>query len=70
MTNVSELIVHTGKYDPPSTSATIRDKEALKELDLSLRDPPPLPEWLSTHNRKASRIDVDVSRFSSSPSWV
>ena len=34
-----------------------------QELDASLMDPPPLPDFLKVHERRRSRVDVDVRHF-------
>lgn len=54
-----------GKGDPPSSSASAKDKLRDQELDRRLRNPPPLPAWLSDHHRQTSRVDIEVRRFSS-----
>ena len=41
------------------------DAQKERDLDASLRDPPKLPAHLAAHDRRASRVDVDV-RFPSS----
>ena len=53
-----------GKGDPPSQSASAKDAQREKELDLMLKDPPRLPAYLSQHNRRASRVDVEVVSIS------
>lgn len=49
-----------GKGDPPSSSATKRDKEQLRLLEQSIPNPEQLPPHLKLHNRKASLVDVNV----------
>lgn len=49
-----------GKGDPPSSSATRREKEQLRFLGQSIPDPEELPPHLKSHNRKASLVDVNV----------
>ncbi|THH10558.1 hypothetical protein EW146_g8336 [Bondarzewia mesenterica] len=51
----------TGKGDPPSTSASAKDKAAEREIDATLKDPKPLPVWLKDEERRASRVDVDIN---------
>ena len=51
---------NAGKGDPPGKSQLQRDIQKEKDLDRTLKNPPPLPDWLSEHDRKASRVDVDV----------
>lgn len=53
-----------GKGDPPSSSASAKDKLRDQELDRRLRNPPPLPAWLSDHHRQTSRVDIDVKILS------
>jgi cell cycle checkpoint protein len=50
----------TGKGDPRSSSASAKDIQREKELDARTGDPPPLPVYLSSHERRTSRVDVDV----------
>ncbi|THH14857.1 hypothetical protein EW146_g5546 [Bondarzewia mesenterica] len=50
----------TGKGDPPSTSASAKDKAAERDMDATLKDPKPLPVWLKDEERRASRVDVDM----------
>jgi len=57
--------VYPGKGDPPSSSASAKDIQREKDLDAAFGDPPPLPVHLSRHDRRTSRVDVDV-RFSPS----
>jgi cell cycle checkpoint protein len=52
--------IYAGKGDPPSRSATARDIARERALDRSLADPPPLPPWLVTEERRTSRVDVNV----------
>ena len=54
----SELDI--GKDDPPSSSAKARDVERERRLDARLKDAPSLPSFLAEHDRRASRVDVDV----------
>ena len=57
-----------GKGDPPSSSATKREQEQLRLLELSIPNPEKLPPHLKSHDRKASLVDVNVwfgSRFDS-----
>jgi len=52
---------NSGKGDPPSTSANAKDLKREKELDAILKDPARLPSHLQHHERRASRVDIDVS---------
>ena len=49
-----------GKGDPPSSSASAKDKQKDQVQDALINGPPKLPEWLEEHDRRASRVDVDV----------
>lgn len=49
-----------GKGDPPSSSATRREKEQLRLLEQCLPDPEELPPHLKPHHRKPSLVDVNV----------
>ena len=44
----------------PVGAALKADLKKERELDARLCDPPPLPAFLSEHERRASRVDVDV----------
>jgi len=52
--------VFLGKGDPPSSSATKREKEQLRLLEKSIPNPDKLPTHLKLHERKASLVDVNV----------
>lgn len=63
----TERLFCSGKGDPPNPSASAKDKKREQELDARLKNPPPIPSWLSDHKRPTSRVDVDVrydSQFS------
>lgn len=51
---------YVGKGDPPATHLSAKYAAIERELDETLVDPSPLPDWLSEHNRKASRVCVEV----------
>ena len=60
--------ISLGKGDPPSSSATNREKEQLRLLERSIPNPQKLPSHLKSHNRKASLVDANVgftNRFDS-----
>lgn len=59
----SKLTRCIGKGDTPATHLSAKDAAKERELDESLVDPSPLPDWLSDHNRKASRVCVEVWRI-------
>lgn len=63
---MGKILYNKRKGDPPSSSATAREKLQERERDLKLKDPPPIQPWLSEHRRRASRIDVD-DLYSDSP---
>ncbi|KAI6029595.1 Rad17 cell cycle checkpoint protein-domain-containing protein [Pisolithus microcarpus] len=50
--------------DPPSSRISAREAAKERELDEKLADPPPLPRWLSHHERKASRVSVECPSLS------
>ena len=52
--------VSAGKGDPPSSSATKREREQLRLLEQSIPNPEKLPSHLKFHDRKASLVDVNV----------
>ena len=54
-------VEYPGKGDPPSPSANAKDLKRERELDALLKDPARLPSHLQHHERRASRVDVDVS---------
>ncbi|KAL1662981.1 Rad17 cell cycle checkpoint protein-domain-containing protein [Schizophyllum commune] len=56
---LGKILYNKRKGDPPGKSQLQRDIQKEKDLDRTLKNPPPLPDWLSEHNRKASRVDVD-----------
>ena len=51
----------SGKFDPPASHLSAKGAAKERELDMQLIDPPPLPVWLSHHNRKASRVCTEAS---------
>jgi hypothetical protein len=59
---ISEVltIITIGKGDTPSSSASARDIQREKQIDMHLKIPPKLPAYLSEHDRRASRVDVEV----------
>ncbi|KAJ7595664.1 Rad17 cell cycle checkpoint protein-domain-containing protein [Mycena floridula] len=57
---IGKVLYNKRKGDPPSASATAKDIQKDKELDSKLKDSPKLPSFLSEHDRKASRVDVDL----------
>ncbi|KAK0450286.1 Rad17 cell cycle checkpoint protein-domain-containing protein [Desarmillaria tabescens] len=63
---IGKVFYNKRKGDPPALSASKRDIEKEKALDESLKDPPDLPSFLSEHQRRTSRVNVDIL-YSDSP---
>ena len=62
------LIYRTlGKGDPPSSSMSAKDKALEQECDSRLPNPMKLPAWISDHDRRTTRVNIDVSVFRSVP---
>ncbi|KAJ3772800.1 Rad17 cell cycle checkpoint protein-domain-containing protein [Lentinula raphanica] len=57
---MGKVLYNKRKGDPPPPSASAKDITRDQELDKTLRDPPALPTYLSEHDRKASRVDVNT----------
>ena len=51
-----------GKSDPPNPSASAKDLQKERDLDALFKDPLKLPPHLQHHERRASRVDVDVRK--------
>jgi len=49
-----------GKGDPHSSSISSRERDKVNEADMDIPDPPPLPDYLASHARRASRVDIEV----------
>ncbi|KAF8625498.1 hypothetical protein AX15_005346 [Amanita polypyramis BW_CC] len=56
---LGKVLYNKRKGDPPSSSASAKDKQKEQVQDTLIKDPPELPEWLEEHDRRASRVDVD-----------
>ena len=54
----------SGKDDPPNPSASAKDLQKERDLDVLLKDPLKLPPHLEHHERRVSRVDVDVRKTS------
>ena len=54
------MVWFLGKDDPPNPSASAKDLQKERDLDALLRDPLKLPPHLQHHERRASRVDVNV----------
>ncbi|KAJ3860845.1 Rad17 cell cycle checkpoint protein-domain-containing protein [Lentinula novae-zelandiae] len=63
---MGKVFYNKRKGDPPAPSASARDIKKDQEIDKRLKDPPELPPYLSEHDRKASRVDVNTI-YSDSP---
>ncbi|RDB30728.1 Cell cycle checkpoint protein RAD17 [Hypsizygus marmoreus] len=57
---MGKVLYNKRKGDPPSASASAKDIQREKLIDSQLKDPPNLPPGLQEHERRTSRIDVDV----------
>ncbi|KAJ4474461.1 Rad17 cell cycle checkpoint protein-domain-containing protein [Lentinula aciculospora] len=57
---MGKVFYNKRKGDPPAPCVSIRDIKKDQELDKKLKDPPKLPQYLSEHDRKASRVDVNT----------
>ncbi|KAG5642066.1 hypothetical protein DXG03_003643 [Asterophora parasitica] len=57
---LGKVLYNKRKSDPPSSSATAKDIQKEKAIDVKLKDPPKLPPWFSEHERRTSRVDVDM----------
>ncbi|KAF5364946.1 hypothetical protein D9758_008130 [Tetrapyrgos nigripes] len=63
---LGKVLYNKRKGDPPAASTSARDARKEQELDKRLKDPPKLPPHLSEHDRKASRVDINML-YSDSP---
>ncbi|KAJ7263109.1 Rad17 cell cycle checkpoint protein-domain-containing protein [Mycena rebaudengoi] len=57
---IARVLYNKRKGDPPNPSAKAKDILKDKTLDATLRDPPPMPDFLAGHARRTSRVDVDA----------
>ncbi|KAG1902214.1 Rad17 cell cycle checkpoint protein-domain-containing protein [Suillus fuscotomentosus] len=57
---MGKILYNKRKGDPPATHLSTRDAAKERELDETLLDPSPLPNWLSEHDRKASRVCLET----------
>ncbi|KAK7689412.1 hypothetical protein QCA50_007204 [Cerrena zonata] len=57
---IGKLLYNKRKGDPPSSSASAKDKQRDKDFDTCLKDPLKLPSHLQHHDRKSSRVDVET----------
>ncbi|KAG2064310.1 hypothetical protein BDR04DRAFT_1084552 [Suillus decipiens] len=57
---MGKILYNKRKGDHPATHLSARDAAKERELDETLIDPSPLPDWLSEHDRKASRVCLET----------
>ncbi|KAF8496473.1 P-loop containing nucleoside triphosphate hydrolase protein [Russula emetica] len=57
---MGKIFYNKRKGDPHSRSASAKDIARDRALDLSLKDPPPLPPWFAAEERRTSRVGVDM----------
>ncbi|KAG2142475.1 Rad17 cell cycle checkpoint protein-domain-containing protein [Suillus clintonianus] len=57
---MGKILYNKRKGDPPATHLSAKDAAKERELDETLLDPSPLPDWLSEHDRKASRVCLET----------
>lgn len=57
---LGKVLYNKRKGDPESSSSTAKEREKLQQEDKRLKDPPALPDHLSYHTRRASRVDVNA----------
>lgn len=57
---MGKILYNKRKGDHPATHLSARDAAKERELDEKLIDPSPLPDWLSEHDRKASRVCLET----------
>ncbi|KAI6043951.1 Rad17 cell cycle checkpoint protein-domain-containing protein [Pisolithus marmoratus] len=57
---MGKILYNKRKDDLPSSHMSAKEAAKERELDEKLVDPPPLPRWLSHHDRKASRVSIET----------
>ncbi|KAF8154728.1 Rad17 cell cycle checkpoint protein-domain-containing protein [Crassisporium funariophilum] len=57
---IGKVLYNKRKGDPPSASATAKDLLRERDIDALLKDPTKLPPHLAHHERRTSRVDVDM----------
>lgn len=57
---MGKILYNKRKGDPPAAHLSSRDAAKERELDETLPDLSPLPDWLSEHDRKASRVCLET----------
>ncbi|KAG9313631.1 Rad17 cell cycle checkpoint protein-domain-containing protein [Chiua virens] len=57
---MGKILYNKRKFDPPASHLSTKGAAKERELDMQLSDPPPLPGWLSHHDRKASRVCIET----------
>ncbi|KAI0262615.1 Rad17 cell cycle checkpoint protein-domain-containing protein [Gloeopeniophorella convolvens] len=57
---MGKIMYNKRKGDPHAKSASSKDVARDRAFDQRLKDPPPLPSWLSAESRRPSRVDVEM----------
>ncbi|KAG1736111.1 Rad17 cell cycle checkpoint protein-domain-containing protein [Suillus paluster] len=57
---MGKILYNKRKGDSPATHLSAKDAAKERELDETLMDPSRLPDWLSEHDRKASRVCLET----------
>ncbi|PFH51634.1 hypothetical protein AMATHDRAFT_2909 [Amanita thiersii Skay4041] len=57
---LGKVLYNKRKGDPLSSSTSAKDAQREKMQELLMEDPPSLPFWLKEHERRASKVDVDM----------
>ncbi|EGO29654.1 hypothetical protein SERLADRAFT_445435 [Serpula lacrymans var. lacrymans S7.9] len=57
---MGKVLYNKRKGDPPNANSAAKDLKRDKAIDALLREPPELPPYLQEHERRASRVDIDV----------
>ncbi|KZT21907.1 hypothetical protein NEOLEDRAFT_1098529 [Neolentinus lepideus HHB14362 ss-1] len=57
---LGKIMYNKRKGDPLAPAASAKGIQRDKDLDATLKDAPPLPAHLKEHERRASRVDVEV----------
>ncbi|KIJ54035.1 hypothetical protein M422DRAFT_42307 [Sphaerobolus stellatus SS14] len=57
---LGKILYNKRKGDPPASSISAGERDKLEEFDRNMPDPPPLPEHLAEHARRASKVHVET----------
>ncbi|KAH7905330.1 Rad17 cell cycle checkpoint protein-domain-containing protein [Hygrophoropsis aurantiaca] len=57
---MGKVLYNKRKNDPPATHLSAKEAAKERDLDALLVDPPPLPDWLHLHERRASRVCIET----------